>query len=494
MTGAFQIPGFQADAFQSSPPIAAFTASRTVFEMGGNVRFNNESTGAVTYLWEINDGSGWITFSTEKNPIYEFLFTGIFSIRLTVTNPLGEDTETKTNYIIVTIRQHTGTANVIKSFDISTRINEGLSSFSIVFNTPLSPDEFICGSSFQMSMQDSSIKGEAFGITGIVESVDRDAKNNNRIFKITGRDNGRILTRQPFNWGCAYAGSSEYSTRQILEQILQNTGISIGAGQTELANNIHFSNHPLVEKRFCGNFETKLKAINQLFSQYIKFSDSNYIRWRIDHEAKLRWFEIDTQRAGLTKDFEYENDIREFTVKEEATGILNQFTGHYGDEKDDNSVTVRNEESIEIYGLCVAPTISEKEMTEAQLTAKLNRELNQKCKPIYTATLKLDDFYFIEPGRQIQFPQDPIYDNVLFSVVDWNVNGEPAKPVTTINLTSDESVISVVNEFEVIHDTIKKIVTDNRPAIGVAAEDQGTGNNMRYKLLSGSSSANTIRY
>ena len=85
-----------------TPPIAAFSAYGRSGNAPLTVTFNDQSTGAspLTYLWDFtNDGQNT---SSLKNPQFTYTTPGTYTVKLTVTNHLGSDIATKTNYILVT--------------------------------------------------------------------------------------------------------------------------------------------------------------------------------------------------------------------------------------------------------------------------------------------------------------------------------------------------------------------------------------------------------
>ena len=84
------------------PPVAAFSAT----PLSGNaplaVQFTDQSTGTVTsYAWDFtNDGT---VESTSQSPMYTYSAAGTYTVKLTVTNAGGSDSEVKTNYITVQV-------------------------------------------------------------------------------------------------------------------------------------------------------------------------------------------------------------------------------------------------------------------------------------------------------------------------------------------------------------------------------------------------------
>ncbi|WP_321421178.1 DUF3344 domain-containing protein [uncultured Methanobacterium sp.] len=85
--------------FAQEPPIAQFTSNiQSGFEPF-TVHFTDQSSNYVTgWAWDF-DGDG-ITDSTLQNPTHTF-YAGNYTVKLTVTGPLGTDEEVKTNYVTV---------------------------------------------------------------------------------------------------------------------------------------------------------------------------------------------------------------------------------------------------------------------------------------------------------------------------------------------------------------------------------------------------------
>jgi PKD repeat protein len=83
-------------------PVAGFTATPTHGHAPLPVQFTDFSTrDPAAWVWEYSTGGNWTRFSTSQHPFYQFTSAGTYSIRLTVMNVAGEDTETKVSYITV---------------------------------------------------------------------------------------------------------------------------------------------------------------------------------------------------------------------------------------------------------------------------------------------------------------------------------------------------------------------------------------------------------
>ncbi|HSK11950.1 MAG TPA: S8 family serine peptidase, partial [Phnomibacter sp.] len=83
------------------PPLADFTATNRNIAAGGNVSYSDRSAfGPTTWSWSFPGGTP--STSNVQNPANIVYNTpGTYPVTLTVTNPYGQATETKTNYITV---------------------------------------------------------------------------------------------------------------------------------------------------------------------------------------------------------------------------------------------------------------------------------------------------------------------------------------------------------------------------------------------------------
>jgi PKD repeat protein len=83
---------------KSVPPVANFSASKTVATTNESIQFTDLSTNNPTsWLWNFGDGGT----STERNPSHSYTTTGSYTVSLTAQNSAGENTKTMANYIAI---------------------------------------------------------------------------------------------------------------------------------------------------------------------------------------------------------------------------------------------------------------------------------------------------------------------------------------------------------------------------------------------------------
>ena len=81
----------------SSAPVAAFTASPVSGTLPLSVQFTDTSTNSpVSWIWDFGDGGT----STEENPSHIYSNPGTYTVSLTATNTVGENTVTGSETVI----------------------------------------------------------------------------------------------------------------------------------------------------------------------------------------------------------------------------------------------------------------------------------------------------------------------------------------------------------------------------------------------------------
>lgn len=87
----------------NAPPTVKFSVERRTVCVGQDIDFINLGASHdpnTTYTWEFVKGGQTIT-SNQENPTMNFTNPGVYNVRLTITNGLGSDTQTKTGYLTV---------------------------------------------------------------------------------------------------------------------------------------------------------------------------------------------------------------------------------------------------------------------------------------------------------------------------------------------------------------------------------------------------------
>lgn len=83
------------------PPASAFTVNKRISCPGTALQFSDYSTGSPTgWSWTFNGGSP--STSSLQNPVITYNTPGVYEVTLTVTNPIGSNSFTQTNYITIT--------------------------------------------------------------------------------------------------------------------------------------------------------------------------------------------------------------------------------------------------------------------------------------------------------------------------------------------------------------------------------------------------------
>ena len=100
-------------------PEAGFTVYQTSICPDSSAQFYNRSiNNPEEWLWNFGDGDT----SALKNPSHIYSVSGIYTVSLTVTNRYGTDTETKTDYITVTVPLADYDGNVYQTVQIGKQL------------------------------------------------------------------------------------------------------------------------------------------------------------------------------------------------------------------------------------------------------------------------------------------------------------------------------------------------------------------------------------
>ena len=82
--------------------VADFTTDTTTVKLGDPIQFNDLSLGfPESWQWEFSDANGTVVSSEEQHPEITFSKIGVYSAKLTVSHPGGNNTVTKEAYLTV---------------------------------------------------------------------------------------------------------------------------------------------------------------------------------------------------------------------------------------------------------------------------------------------------------------------------------------------------------------------------------------------------------
>lgn len=80
----------------TDPPVSNFSSDK-IATCDGQINFINNSLNSVGWLWDFGDGN----FSSEKDPVHDYIITGVFDVTLISYNSFGADTLEKPMYITI---------------------------------------------------------------------------------------------------------------------------------------------------------------------------------------------------------------------------------------------------------------------------------------------------------------------------------------------------------------------------------------------------------
>lgn len=174
-------------------PICAWSATPVSGEPPLTVAFRDESRYSPTsWSWNFGDGSA---VSAEKNPTHEYAAEGTYSPSLTVTNAIGSNTSTRSNY--VTVREEEDLTALVE-YDPSSKLT--VASTTVTFaSLPMNVDAYVYTDYGSGGVNTFTLKGKinysaagpgsSTAVLGVSNSLD-DLKNATgvRIYVLVHRD------------------------------------------------------------------------------------------------------------------------------------------------------------------------------------------------------------------------------------------------------------------------------------------------------------------
>jgi hypothetical protein len=354
----------------------------------------------------------------------------------------------------------------IKNLKIQARINEPSIYFEFDISTAAEPASLQTGTDIELVLDDPETIGGLTLFRGKALQVKRSLSTEGKAWNISGRHTGFSLVKQKYTRPCKSGEggtgllATDYSMLSILIDILNDTGITLSLNNPGLQG-IHLLDFWFGDSInwFCGIFKTKKDAINQLFSVFSKITGQK-VKWYVSLSGELRWFILPGERGQIIDIKDDNPQLIDYTITEDANNIINDLEGYSG-EQTDIYRHVTDPESIERFGLSTGEPITDTTITHGDdLVALLEKELAIKAVPIYTATATFNGLFFIEPGRQVRFPDSSNYGEITLTVMDCNVTGEDSHQQTSLNFSTDENAMSETNTFEAIKIIAKHVNTE----------------------------------
>ncbi|NMB78152.1 MAG: PGF-pre-PGF domain-containing protein [Methanomicrobiales archaeon] len=102
-----------------SQPVASFTGTPVTGTAPLSVTFTGTSTNSpVSWNWSFGDGS-WFntTDSLQKDPVHVYAAAGTYTVRLIVANAAGTDTQTRADYVTVSLPSSSGSGTPASSYN-----------------------------------------------------------------------------------------------------------------------------------------------------------------------------------------------------------------------------------------------------------------------------------------------------------------------------------------------------------------------------------------
>ncbi len=103
------------------PPVAEFSADSTTISVGNSVTFTDETLNTPT-SWSWTFAGGTPGTSTAQNPTITYSTPGTYTVTLIATNAQGSDTETKVDYITVTMPPYCSSEGSNYSYEWISRV------------------------------------------------------------------------------------------------------------------------------------------------------------------------------------------------------------------------------------------------------------------------------------------------------------------------------------------------------------------------------------
>jgi len=365
----------------------------------------------------------------------------------------------------------------ISEVEIRTQIHNPCVEFHLSYESEAVDPNFLTGNEIQFLLTNNYSQVGYSVVKGVIQNKDKDVKAEEKRYDLSGRNYGLYLVNQPFRRDCALGEKgNKVNANKLLKEILKDTNITIHRFQESLKVDdkpLTFSNKYGDHPWFCGEFQNKYDALVWLFKQYSRVTNDTKWRFFVDFNNQLHWFPINKPRENKKVFDAYQDEIVDIRIQSNSENIVNYLEG-FGGEDYKWECYFAHEPSIKQHGILYGQPIKDSSVkTEKELEDMVKKEVLLKAHPVHSLTIIIQNYCDIYPGQQVMIPDDSEYGDKIFTVTGVTINGSPEEYQTTIQATTDETVIAPADQFQIVKAIVKNELDKSGPEVGTVVSVDG---------------------
>jgi len=365
----------------------------------------------------------------------------------------------------------------ISEVEIRTQIHNPCVEFDISYESEAVDPNFLTGNEIQFLLTNNYSQAGYSIVKGIIQNKDKDVKAEGKRYDLSGRNYGLYLVNQPFRKDCALGEKgNKTNANTLLREILKDTNITIHRFQEQIKvgnKPLYFSNKYGEHPWFCGEFQNKYDALVWLFNQYSRVTKDTKWRFFVDFNNQLHWFPINKPRMNKKIFNAFQDDIVDIRIQTNSENIVNYLEG-FGGEDYKLECFFAHGPSIEQHGILYGQPIKDSSVkTQKELEDLVRKDVLLKAHPVHSLTIVIQNYCDIYPGQQVMIPDDKEYGDKIFTVTDVSIRGSPEEYQTTIQATTDETVIAPADQFQVIKAIVRNELDKSGPEVGTVVSVDG---------------------
>ncbi|MCE7699476.1 MAG: DUF2341 domain-containing protein [Methanobacterium paludis] len=365
-------------------------------------------------------------------------------------------------------------------FSIETRGNDGNTTFTITYR---SESDLLLFSGQIITLIELGGDPDGF-FSGVIQKLTESNKTGERVWTISGRNNGNPLVTQKFHIDAVSNKPTSFTSEQWLNMILFGSGVKLGPSVDFHVDKILNMNN--VYNGFAGNWDTKAAALTELMALISKLRSQNF-SWFLDPKGLLRIFYTDIvdDSVGIELSFK-DQRILSYDIDEDAQSIVNsqkanggtnnEFTTEQQNLNSQNGwLDTKNNLTWPGYGFMPAAVLQDSAVTTlADLESEAENVLELNSMPIFTINLILSKFPGVEIGQPMWINDHYKLKGHCMIITSITQVGNTSKRYTTITATNDKKILGPLNDFESVKAVAKHTIAETAPFYGVVM-DTGTG-------------------